>query len=359
MDRIKKTSSPAADLTDDLIVEILSRLPAKSICRFKCVSPHWRRLITDRANRRKLPQTLSGFFRYAVGPDGDGKAISAPYFNSIISGLGEEERHVRDPSLSFLPGYYRSIIPKDCCNGLLLCICWKDSPSNEFHYVVCNPATEKWLILPQSDQDSQMFVIRVGFDPAVSPHFHVFSVLRDQNRFITGVDVYSSEAQAWSYKESGWAYGIMVYEPSVFLNGMMHFISCASTIVALDTEGKSWKTIPLLETMGYKCSFARSCAFIGKSQGHLHYLNVKGTDASLSVWILNNSCGDEWLFKYNISSSQLSGSKDVMNTWDYTVIAIHPECSLIFYVLNGEIMLVSYDIDHGEVHIIHKLKEPF
>ncbi|KAK1686566.1 hypothetical protein QYE76_047414 [Lolium multiflorum] len=47
--------------TDDLIVEILSRLPARSIHRFKCVSPFWRDLIADPAHRRKLSQTLAGF----------------------------------------------------------------------------------------------------------------------------------------------------------------------------------------------------------------------------------------------------------------------------------------------------------
>jgi hypothetical protein len=29
---------PAASLTDKLLVEILSHLPARSVCRFKCVS---------------------------------------------------------------------------------------------------------------------------------------------------------------------------------------------------------------------------------------------------------------------------------------------------------------------------------
>ncbi|KQK17011.1 F-box protein At5g07610 [Brachypodium distachyon] len=362
MDRVKKTSSPAADLTDDLIVEILSRLPAKSICRFKCVSPHWRSLITDRANRRKLPQTLSGFFRHTVGQDGHNEPISVPVFYSIVSGLGEEEKHVRDPSLSFLPGCYKTIIPKDCCNGLLLCLCWKGSPKDESNYVVCNPATEKWVILPQSDQASQLFVRHVGFDPAVSSHFHVFSVLEGLDGYTTGVDVYSSEAKAWSYKENGWADETVLYEPSVFLNGMMHFVSCEFTIVALDTQGKSWRTIPLLQTMGYEDYFYGNCAIIGQSQGHLHYLNVRERDAStLSVWTLSNYCSGEWLFKYNINIFQLFGWKDVINQrqWDYTLVAIHPECSLIFYILHHENMLLSYDMDHGKVHVIRKLKEHY
>ncbi|TVU45991.1 hypothetical protein EJB05_05502, partial [Eragrostis curvula] len=60
--RKKKRRNPAANLTDDIIVEILSRLPVKSICRFKCVSPHWSALISHPDHRRKLPQTLAGLF---------------------------------------------------------------------------------------------------------------------------------------------------------------------------------------------------------------------------------------------------------------------------------------------------------
>jgi hypothetical protein len=36
---------PAASLTDDLVIEILSRLHARSICRFRCVSTAWRNLL--------------------------------------------------------------------------------------------------------------------------------------------------------------------------------------------------------------------------------------------------------------------------------------------------------------------------
>ncbi|KAF8692307.1 hypothetical protein HU200_039916 [Digitaria exilis] len=44
-------------LTDDLIVKILSRLPARSVCRFRCVSKTWQNLISS--HHRKLHQTLT------------------------------------------------------------------------------------------------------------------------------------------------------------------------------------------------------------------------------------------------------------------------------------------------------------
>jgi F-box interacting protein len=353
MDHSAKSRNPAADLTDDLVVEILSRLPVKSVCRFKCVSWHWRGLITHRAYRKKLPQSLSGFFRGITPRLGAMLTVS-----DFVSISGAEEQPVSDPSLSFLIGY-TTIVPKDCCNGLLFLHCRKISPSPryEFDYVVCNPATEKWLILPSSDRKTQVYVSRLGFDPAVSSHFHLFSMLEDVEGYITGVDIYSSRVGAWSHSENGWGDDVALYDKSVFLNGMLHFISLDSTIVAVDREGKSWRTIPLLDTMGAENNWNLNAAFIDQSQGRLHYLNVRERDAStLSVWILENYQSGEWNFKYNISTSRLLGHKGLINGGQYTLIAIHPECSLIFYIMRGGDVLMSYDMDHGEVRPICSLR---
>ncbi|OQU88599.1 hypothetical protein SORBI_3002G060450 [Sorghum bicolor] len=74
-----------ASLPDEILVEILSRVPFKSLCRFKCVSKAWRDLITDPLNSTRLPQAqaLEGFFfvadnliDYFDSDDGDDEDIS-------------------------------------------------------------------------------------------------------------------------------------------------------------------------------------------------------------------------------------------------------------------------------------------
>ncbi|WVZ95906.1 hypothetical protein U9M48_041613 [Paspalum notatum var. saurae] len=62
--KTKRSAAAAAfpSLPDDAIVDILSCVPAKSLCRFKCVSKGWRDLISDCLRCKKLPQTLEGFF---------------------------------------------------------------------------------------------------------------------------------------------------------------------------------------------------------------------------------------------------------------------------------------------------------
>jgi hypothetical protein len=89
--------NPADRFTDDILLLILSRLPAKSICRFKCVSPAWRNLISHPDYRKKLPQTLSGFFYHTYSRERE----SARHFTNIT----RRGAPLVGPSLSFLPGY--------------------------------------------------------------------------------------------------------------------------------------------------------------------------------------------------------------------------------------------------------------
>ncbi|CAL4923330.1 unnamed protein product [Urochloa decumbens] len=353
MDCTKKSASAAADL----IVEILSRLPPKSVCRFKCVSWHWYGLITDTEHSKKIPHTLSGFFN----PSDRWWTLEDPIrtFPDFV-GIMRDEKPFSDPSLTFMAGY-RSIIPKICCNGLLFCLCWKDFPRDEADYVVCNPATEKWVVVPDSGDESISLVHRFGFDPAISPHFYVFQIIdADENYgYVGDVNIYSSQTGAWSHKESGWGDELqLVDRGGVFLNRMLHLLTYNFKILAVDTEGKTWRTIHLLESMTALCFWIGPEAFIGQSQGRLYYINMRaGGTPKLSVWILEDYASGEWTFKYSISISQIFGEKDLMFERDYALIAIHPECNMVFFVCRCEDKLISYDMDHGKVCVICSLKE--
>ena len=101
-----------AELTDDVLVDIISRVPVKLICRCKMVCRRWRDLISHPEHRRRLPQTLEGFF--CMSYDGNRFPKMARHFTNV-SGTGEP---LIDPSLSFLPRYESTDIV-DSCNGLL------------------------------------------------------------------------------------------------------------------------------------------------------------------------------------------------------------------------------------------------
>ena len=77
-----------------------------------------------------------------------------------------------------------------------------------------------------------------------------------------GVEIYSSKTIAWIFKESEWGEGSIVLRSklrSVFLNGFMHMLEY-SAIVAVDMEGKTWRTI---------CKPGGAKMSIHQAQGHL------------------------------------------------------------------------------------------
>ncbi|KAF7098170.1 hypothetical protein CFC21_099930 [Triticum aestivum] len=120
-------------LTDDLLVEILSRVPAKVVCRCKAVSKRWIGLIDHPDHRKRLPQPLAGFF-YNSTNENPFPMSTVHFVNASGSGCP-----FICPSLSFLPSHRRLDL-LDCCNGLLLCR-WYDASAggDRFWYIVCNP----------------------------------------------------------------------------------------------------------------------------------------------------------------------------------------------------------------------------
>src|SRR4051812_48591977 len=92
----EQEQQPLGRLPEGPLLDILSRVPYRSLCRFKCVSKPWLALCSDPQVRKKCFQTLSGFFqRHSCGRDG------VHFIN--LSGRGPP---MVDPSLPFLRKNY-------------------------------------------------------------------------------------------------------------------------------------------------------------------------------------------------------------------------------------------------------------
>ncbi|KAM0841533.1 hypothetical protein ACQ4PT_058962 [Festuca glaucescens] len=149
-------------LTDDLVVEILSRLPLKSFCRFKCVCKSCLAFSSDPHHSQKLPRTPIGLLYQRCD-----------YCSPIhLAGLPSSDREI-DTALCFVPSYDHLRL-MDCSNGLLLC-CYEGFTAyfpDVSRSVVCNPATQEWMFLPptQPGSDSDYHVM-LCFDPLWSQHF--------------------------------------------------------------------------------------------------------------------------------------------------------------------------------------------
>ncbi|XBI33779.1 hypothetical protein VPH35_119693 [Triticum aestivum] len=313
-------ATAASLFTDDLILEILSRLPVRSVHRFKCVSVPWRDLIADPANRNKLPQTLAGFLYMTVG-------------NSWPA--------LFDPSLPYLHDHDKDegIIQVNACNGLLL---YRRSRKNnnmtplmkedDFCFVVCNPITRSWVELPPKPRQANIHSCTTGlaFNPAALSHFHVLHFEQTfQEPYITGVNIYLSQTRAWTHRDSDMAEKVKLFFQS----------RC--------TFGKVWKTISL--------PYGRRFGTIGSSQGCLHYAMASYDDnnqiSRLQLWCLQNC--KELVLKHTASFNKLMS----MTGQAYMAVEIHPDCDTIFLFSCGGDTLVAYDMRHQKVGYILNLEK--
>lgn len=262
-----------------------------------------------------------------------------------------------DPSLSFLPPNRRDAHILDSCNGILLCV--------GSRYFVCNPATEKWIDLPGREAAAASPIIRLGFDPAVSSHFSVFVVVQTFDELrnyvagrkftekVTGMEIYSSETGAWTHRKSEWGNSTVAGCDSVFFNGTLHLTSrSSSSLLTVDRDGKKWGRI----------TTPRVFDFIGVSQGHLHAVHIsdRRNRDKLSIWVLENYAGQQWILKHTVSAMEMFGRarpRSFGDSYSFEVHAIHPEHGLIFLTAGKLTSLMSYNMDEKRVRFIWTLGE--
>ncbi|KAM0822720.1 hypothetical protein ACQ4PT_071332 [Festuca glaucescens] len=351
--------SPFSELSDDLLVEIISRAPFKSTRCCKCVCRRWRDVVSHPDHRNKLPRsTLAGFF-YKTGD------LCCRSMNRHYESLTGNWCPGIDLSLSFLPKYSLCgihIDMLDCCNGLLLCRRQETDYYETTDYVVCNPATRRWVAVPGTVLSSKKPVARLGFDPDVSSHFHVFefapaAAAKDVNMQLSvdahtkPLGIYSSKAGAWTHP-SNWKCPIKIdkYSSSTFFRGLLYLSSCSDKVVAVDMEGNC-RAINIPTSHGYCVS-----RDVYVSQGQLYFAICSASE--LSIWALEDSSNENWTLKHNVSRLKLFGDEDPS---EYDVI-IHPEHKVILILCAtfctrriSWTELMSYDMDSRELHCVSDL----
>ncbi|RLM58531.1 hypothetical protein C2845_PM18G12400 [Panicum miliaceum] len=146
----------APALPDDVLEDILCRLPVRSLKASQCVCKAWRDVVGERRLLFRLSsRTRPHFFARPRPPaDGGGPQIIDGRFSFIV-----REK----------PYAWYTVL--DHRNGLVL---HSGDHFGDKALYLCNPTTRRWARLPPRS-DSRHWERRalVAFDPAVSPHWEV------------------------------------------------------------------------------------------------------------------------------------------------------------------------------------------
>ncbi|TVU41212.1 hypothetical protein EJB05_14712, partial [Eragrostis curvula] len=343
-----------AGLPDDPLVEILSRL-----------HPFL---------RKKLAQTLEGFFVMDDGDDGGDSSFVNLLERSVPLDI--------DPSFSFLtsrPGI-ETLAFLDSCNGLLLFEHrQKSAPGDVLSYIVCNPATKEWGAVPTCDCPPLGPAYRrssyLVFDPTFSPHFHLV-LFRDESLpttrprelapTVVKPHAYSSETGTWTHiptdwnvqEEQGyleeWRYCGRRPQKSprcAFVNGMLHLLVLhPDDAVAVDVQGNTRRIIRVPNVVSW------DAGYLAQSQGCLHYIKESFDGDTLSIWILKDYGTQEWVLQDTLNFSELFGEKSrSCGKMEILFVTIHPDRNVVFLAQASERKLISYDMDRKEVSVIGTL----
>lgn len=333
------TNSSAMEFCDDLLVEILSRLPFKSLARFKCVSRSWRALISGGDLRRRLPLLAAGLF---VGDGGGGE----PRYATACSGDG-----VEFCDMSFFPLAETAARVVDACEG---CCCTGRSPRRRR---CTSPARRR-------GGGGAAGAAEGGTAPAagVRPGRRrrwLAALPRRLLRGVAGARRHRGRLLVGDRRVGGARRGVrrrrgLVAVPTThYRGGVLHVLAYPDRVVLMDLAATTTTT-----TSVAPCRLAPRLpddvdagARLGHSRGRLHYAKCDGE--RLRVWALDvdaaspGSC--QWILTNTVRVNEMTINGGLWAASEVKFLAFHPDMADVVYVSSPEGKVASCDMRRKEM----------
>ncbi|XP_062227435.1 F-box protein At5g07610-like [Phragmites australis] len=300
------------EMSEDVLTEILARLPCKSLARSQCVSTSWQRIISSDYLRRRLRLITSGVLFHDGPRGGDGGRKQAYTYACASDGGGVAEA----ADMSFFPCHDTSTII-DGCNGLLL---YYASYPTAFHVV--NPTTQRWAALPAARGKTLLSVL--AFDPSASPHYKVVCFTGWLPRGAS-IEVFDSEAGAWREHEVDFGLDTNAMSATMHcFGGALHVLAYSGHVVRIDLDTMACAVTALPAPVSCR-------ARAGHCRGRLRYASSDGS--RLRIWELRDAGGGDWAMKHEIgvkdviADEQIYGSSQAVT---FLFMAFHPEREVVY-----------------------------
>ncbi|KAK6243602.1 hypothetical protein QUC31_010011 [Theobroma cacao] len=306
--RVKITSAETVANNEDLLQEILLRLPTKTLLKFKLVSKPWLSLISS--THFSLSHTRFLQNNHSLKPH-------ALFLDILYEKLPSKFMFLHlNPDINPLPSFnfidVRCVKIIQSCIGLLLCVSVSD---DGLRFFVCNPTTKKFNVISipsrqeiynSYDYVANSFVNMIALIWRLIHTNHlIFSIWREvlfskdpeNTTFYIfprySVDIYSSETNSWSVSKIEFNSKQYIHaDHAVFFNGAIHWDCSDTQSWYIDVNNECLKTMPMPRVnKGYR--------YFGESGGHLH-LAVATEFSHLEFTIFEMEADySSWSSKYN------------------------------------------------------------
>lgn len=316
---------------DEVVLQILARLPMKSLFRSKTVCKLWYRLCSDKYFIKLFNEVSAKNPMLLVEI-----SESLQLKSSLI--CVENRLGVSEFSLSFLKDRVRV---RASCNGLLCC----SSIPDKGVYYVCNPMTREFKLLPRSRErpvtrfypDGEATLVGLAcnlstqnFNVVLAGYHRTFGH-RSDGTFICLV--YDSESNKWrkfvSFQDDQFTH--MNKNQVVYVNRALHWLTgSSSSILVIDLDCDIWRKMSLPYEVGEESG---NRVYLLELDGCLSVMQI--SDTWMNIWVLKNYEKEEWSLVDRVSLRCIRG----------LVPGIFPICQ------SGEVVFLA---THKQVLVYHR-----
>ncbi|XP_059428467.1 F-box/kelch-repeat protein At3g06240-like [Corylus avellana] len=253
-----------AILPEQLITDILSLLPVKSLLRFQCVSKPWFALIHDpyfinlyfenNNNNRELSFIVETS-KHELSP------LRRWKYDYHLVNFSNEDESMSEP-LKIIPPFFRPHnLVIGCCNSLVCILNYDDmfSTYDGFDIVIWNPSIKKYKRLPfehiepaiePNPQIEQSLAF--GYDPVNNDYkvlMIVFVTNEGYGRKPLETMVYSMKAHSWRRAEDQWpCKDSNIWSGPAFSNPAFHWLiksTTSMTLLAFNLTTEKFRVLPI------------------------------------------------------------------------------------------------------------------
>ncbi|CAH9120443.1 unnamed protein product [Cuscuta epithymum] len=326
---------------EEVIVQILARLPVKSLARTKCVCKFWKTLICDK------------YFAqiYNEASIRNPMVLLDACESSSAGGLicVDNKTGVSELSLDFVRDRVKV---RASCNGLLCC----SSIPDKGVYYVCNPMTREYKLLPRSRErhitrfypDGEATLVGLACNLSTRHYnvvlagYHRSFGHRPERNFICLI--YDSESNKWrrfvSFQDH--QFKQMNKNQTVFVNGSLHWLTdTGSCVLVLDLASDVWREIRLPDEVG--CTVGNR-VYLLESDGCLSVVRI--SDAWMIVYVMRSYEKEEWDLVDRVSlrciRGMVPGVFPISQTGECVFLATHKQ--VLVYKTKSKVWKEVYSV---------------
>ncbi|XP_050283030.1 F-box protein CPR1-like isoform X4 [Quercus robur] len=327
-------------LPEEVVLEILHRLPVKSLIRFRCVSKSWNSLITSSAFiNSHLTRSLSL-------PSNSNKLIVR---HCVDNPYVDHYKLIDDNSDSFdqiqsieLPRRSRRIQHFQLIgsvNGLF-------SLYDQDCYILWNPSIRKFITLPKPFSFIGCFRHAFGYDPRTNDYKLVRIAFPYKDNMSEEakprlIEVYSLNEGCWRITSASFPPGIKVtdwYKPAASLNGAVHFAAeyepggpCGPLVLSFDLRDEVFHMIPL-PNVTFKSTYNDHTSVIGGSLSLLLYYDRHADNKCCVIWVMKEyGVVDSWTKQFTVNLNRVLGLQKNGNILVEAILSRPSRCELSSY----------------------------